>query len=103
MKDLGMIHYFLGLEVWKRTDEIFLSQGKYTVDKLKKFDLLNLKCMATTMVTNMKKLSVSSSDSDEIDPNPYRQLIGSLMYLANTRPDIFYVVSALSQFMSQLR
>jgi hypothetical protein len=103
MKDLGMIHYFLGLEVWQRTDEIFLSQGKYTVEKLKKFELLNLKRMATTMVTNMKKLCVSSSDSDEIDPTPYRQLIGSLMYLVNTRPDICYAVSALSQFMSQLR
>jgi hypothetical protein len=103
MKDLGMMHYFLGLEVWQRTDEIFLSQGKYTVEKLKKFELLNLKLMATPMVTNMKKLCVSSSDSDEIDPTPYRQLIGSLMYLVNTRPDIFYAVSALSQFMSQLR
>jgi hypothetical protein len=103
MKDLGMNHYFLGLEVWQITDEIFLSQGKYTVEKLKKFELLNLKRMATTMVTNIKKLCVSSSDSDEIDPTPYRQLIGSLMYLVNTRPDIFYAVSALSQFMSQLR
>jgi hypothetical protein len=76
MKDLGMMHYFLGLEVWQRTDEIFLSQGKYTVEILKKFEILNLKPMATPMVTNMKKLSVSSSDSDEIDLTLYRQLIG---------------------------
>jgi hypothetical protein len=103
MKDLGMMHYFLGLEVWQRTDEIFLSQGKYTVEILKKFGMLNCKPMATPMVTNLKKLSVSSSDSDEIDPTLYRQLIGSLMYLVNTRPDIFYAVSALSQFMSQPR
>jgi hypothetical protein len=89
--------------VWQRTNEIFSSQGKYTVEKLNKFDLLNLKHMATTMVTNMKKLCVSSSDSDDIDLTPYRQLIGSLMYLVNTSPDICYVVSALSQFMSQLR
>jgi hypothetical protein len=103
MKDLGMMHYFLGLEVWQRTDEIFLSQGKYTVEILKKFGMLNCKPMATPMVTNLKKLSVSSSDSDEIDPTLYRQLIGSLMYLVNTRPDICYAVSALSQFMSQPR
>jgi hypothetical protein len=76
MKDLGMMHYFLGLEVWQRTDEIFLSQGKYTVEILKKFGMLNLKPMATPMVTNLKKLSVSSSNSDEIDPTLYRQLIG---------------------------
>jgi hypothetical protein len=103
MKDLGMMHYFLGLEVWQRTDEIFLSQGKYTVEILKKFGMLNCKRMATPMVTNLKKLSVSSSDFDEIDPTLYKQLIGSLMYLVNTRPNIFYAVSALSQFMSQSR
>jgi hypothetical protein len=65
--------------------------------------MLNCKPMATPMVTNLKKLSVSSSDSDEIDPTMYKQLIGSLMYLVNTRPDICYAVSALSQFMSQPR
>ena len=65
--------------------------------------MLNCKPMATPMVTNMKKLSVSSSDSNEIDPTLYRQLIGTLMYLVNTKPDIFYAVSALSQFMSQSR
>jgi hypothetical protein len=40
MKDLGMMHYFLGLEVWQRTDEIFLSQGKYTVEILQKFGMI---------------------------------------------------------------
>ena len=53
MKDLGMMHYFLGLKVWQRTDEIFLSQGKYIVEILKKFGMLNLKPMATPMVMNM--------------------------------------------------
>jgi hypothetical protein len=67
-----MIHYFLGLVVWQRIDEIFPSQGKYTVDKLKKFELLNLKCMATAMVTNMKKICVSSSYTNKIDLTPYR-------------------------------
>jgi hypothetical protein len=55
MKDLGMIHYFLGLEVWQRTDEILLSQGKYTVQILKKFGMPNCKPMATPMMTNLKK------------------------------------------------
>jgi hypothetical protein len=76
MKDLGMMQYFLGLEVWQRIDEIFLSQGKYTIEILKKFGMLNCKPMATPMVTNMKKLNVSSSDSDKIDPTLYKQLIG---------------------------
>ena len=71
MKDLAMMHYFLGLEVWQRTDEIFLSQGKYTVEILKKFGMLDCKSMATSMVSNLKRLSESSSDSDLIDPTMY--------------------------------
>jgi hypothetical protein len=74
--DLGMMHYFLGLEVWQRTDEIFLSQGKYTIEIFKKFEILNLKPVTTPMMTNLKKLSVSSSDYDEIDPTLYRKLVG---------------------------
>jgi hypothetical protein len=103
MKDLGMMHYFLGLEEWQRTDEIFPSQGKYTVDILKKFRMIDCKSMPTRMLMNLKKLSESSSDSGEIDPHLYKQLIGSLMYLVNTRPEICYAVSIFSQFMSQLR
>jgi hypothetical protein len=99
--DLGMMHYFLGLEVWQRTDEIFLSQGKNTIDILNKFGMLNCNPMATPMVTNLKKLSVSSSNFDVVDPTLYKQLIGSLLYLVNTRPNIFYAVSVLSQLMSQ--
>jgi hypothetical protein len=76
MKDLGMMHYFLGLEVWQRTVEIFLNPGKYKVEILNKFGILNLKFVATPMVTNLKKLSVSSSDSDENDLALYKQLIG---------------------------
>jgi hypothetical protein len=72
MKDLGMMHDFLGLEVWHRTSEMFPSQGKYIVEILKKFGMLKCKPMTTLMVMNLKKLSVSSSDSDEIDMNLYR-------------------------------
>jgi hypothetical protein len=102
-KDLGMMHYFLGIEVWQRDDEIFLSQGKYKFEILKKFRMADCKPMATPMVMNLKKLSETSSNSSEIDPHLYRQLIGSLMYTINTRPDICYAVSVLSHFMSQSR
>jgi hypothetical protein len=95
MKDLGMMHYFLGLKVWQRTDEIFLSQRKYTVEILRRFGILDCKSMTTPMVMNLKKLSASSFDSDLIDPTIYRQLIGSSMYLVNIRQDICYAVSAL--------
>jgi hypothetical protein len=98
-----MMHYFLGLEVWKRTNDIFLSQGKYTIDILKRFGMTDCKSIPTPMVMNLKKMNEASSKSGEIDPHLYRQLIGSLLYLVNTRPDIFYAVSVLSHFMSQSR
>jgi hypothetical protein len=80
MKDLGMMHYFLGLEVWQRTDEIFLSQGKYTVEILKKFGMTKCKSTPTPMVIDLKKMNDTPIDSGEIDP----QLIGSLMYLLSS-------------------
>jgi hypothetical protein len=101
MKDLGLMHYFLGLEVWQRPDEIFLSQGKYTVEILQRFGMMDCKSMATPMVTNLNLLSDSSSDL--VDPTMYRQLIGSLMYLVNTRPDICFAVNTLSQYMVEPR
>jgi hypothetical protein len=99
MKDLGRMHYFLGLEVWQRSDKIFLSQGKYTLEILKRFQMADCKSMPTPMVMDMKKMN--DTDSEDVDLHLYRQIIGSLMYLVNTRPDIFYAVNVLSQFMSQ--
>jgi hypothetical protein len=93
MKDLGMMHYFLGLEVLQRTDEIFPGQGKYTVEILKKFKMTDCRSIPTSMVMNLKKMNKDSSDSGEIDPHIHRELIGSLMYLVNT---ICYAVSVLS-------
>jgi hypothetical protein len=103
MKDLGLMHYFLGLEVWQRQGEIFLAQGKYTVDILKRFGMMDCKSMSTPMVTNLRKLHDSDSGSYLVDPTMYRQLIGSLMYMIHTRPDICYAVIAMSQFMVELR
>jgi hypothetical protein len=71
MKDLGMMHYFLELEVWQRTDEIFMSQEKYIVEILRRFGTLDCKSMATPMVSNLKKLSESSFNLDLIDPTMY--------------------------------
>jgi hypothetical protein len=67
MKDPGMMHYFSRLELWQRTNDIFLSQGMYTVEILKKFEILNLNPVATTMMMNIKKLGASSSDYEKID------------------------------------
>ena len=56
MKDLGLMHYFVGLEVWKNSGEIFLTQGKYAVDILQRFGMQNCKSMSVPMTTNLKKL-----------------------------------------------
>jgi hypothetical protein len=85
MKDLGLMHYFLGLEVWQSPERIFLNQGKYAVEILKRFDMLECKPMNTPMETKLKLLVDTSSEL--IDAMLYRQIIGSLMYLTNTRPD----------------
>jgi hypothetical protein len=101
MKDLGLMHYFLGLEVWQRSDEIFLSQGKYTIEILQRFEMMDCKSMATPMKINLKLLSESSSYL--VDPMMYKQLIGSLMHLVDTRPNICFAVNALSQYVVEPR
>jgi hypothetical protein len=101
MKDLGPMHYFLGLEVWQSPKKIFLNQGKYAVEILKKFDMLECKPMATPMETSLKPLGDTSSEL--VDATLYRQIIGSLMYLTNTRLDICFAVNTLSQYLVEPR
>ena len=86
MKDFDMMHYFLGMEVWKNVDGIYLGQGNYAVVFLKRFRMMDCKAMTTPMASNMKLLSDASSEL--VDATMYHQMICSLMYLMNTRPDI---------------
>eukprot|EP00253_Pinus_taeda_P004141 PITA_04141 len=97
MKDLGQMHYFLGLEVWQQKGDIFLRQGRCATEILKSFRMRDCRPMAMPMITNWKK--IDASEDKDVNPTLYRQLIGSLMYLINTRLDICYVVNTLSQFM----
>jgi hypothetical protein len=62
MKDLGLMHYFLGLEVWQSPERIFLNQGKYAVEILKRFEMLECKSMNTPMEAKMKLLVDTSSE-----------------------------------------
>ena len=64
------MHYFLDLEVWKSTEEIFLNQGKYAVEILKRFNMLKCKAMATPMDSNLKLLADDSSKL--VDVTQYR-------------------------------
>jgi hypothetical protein len=97
MKDLGLMHYFFGLEVWQQDGRFFLGQGKYTMEILCRFKMIDSRPMSMLLVMNWRK--IDASDSKTIDPIVYRQLIGSLMYLVNTQPNIIFAVNSLSQFM----
>eukprot|EP00253_Pinus_taeda_P017337 PITA_17337 len=99
MKDLGMMHYFLGLEVWQKLGEIFLYQGKYVVKIFERFDMVDCKTVTTLMELDFKKLSSSAAGPILQNVIEYRQLIGALMFLVNSRPDICFVVNTLSQHM----
>jgi hypothetical protein len=95
------MRYFLALEVWQSLERIFLDQGKYTMEIMKRFDMMECKSMNTPMEAKMKLLVDTSLEL--IDATLYRQIIGSLMYLMNTRPDIFFSVNTLSQFLVEPR
>jgi hypothetical protein len=101
MKDLGMMHYFLGLEFWWRLDGIFLNQGKYVVEILKRFKMLDCNSMVTLMVSNFKLLQDTTSEI--MDSTLYRNIVGSLMHLTNIRPNICFVVNTLSQYLEHPR
>ena len=93
MKNLAMMHYFLGMEVWQNVDAISLGQGKYVIEILKRFGMIDCKAMTTPMAFNLRLLSDASLES--IDAMMYRHMIFSLMYLTNTRPDICFDMNTL--------
>jgi protein associated with RNAse G/E len=99
MKDLGELHYCLGLEVWRNVGQTFVSQGKYVREVLKKFKMDQCKVSYAPMQQNTKLHC--DDGSKEVNDTVYRQMVGSLNYLTTTRPDIAYSVSVLSHFMAK--
>jgi hypothetical protein len=73
MKDLLIIHYLLGLEVWQSLEKIFLNQGKYAFEILKRFDMMESKSMNTPIKTKLKLLVDNLSEL--VDATFYRQII----------------------------
>lgn len=97
MSDLGLLRYFLGLEVKQGRDFIFVSQSKYAESFLFKANMLDCKTKPTPMNPN-EKLSLDDGSGDA-NAGKYRILVGSLLYLTHTRPDLMYDVSAVARFM----
>ncbi|KAJ9563192.1 hypothetical protein OSB04_008352 [Centaurea solstitialis] len=98
MKDLGDLHYFLGLEVLSDASGIYLCQAKYVSDLLSKAGLSDNKVASTPLEHNLHLAPNAGTPLQ--DPTRYRQLVGSLVYLTVTRPDIAYAVHTVSQFMA---
>ncbi|KAJ9538525.1 hypothetical protein OSB04_031258 [Centaurea solstitialis] len=101
MKDLGKLHYFLGLEVLSDVSGTYLCQAKYISDLLSKAGLSDTKVASTPLEYNLHL--TPSAGTPLQDPTRYRQLVGSLVYLTVTRPDIAYAVHTVSQFMAAPR
>ena len=100
-KDLGVLRYFLGIEIARGRKGIFLSQRKYVLDLLKETGMIGAKPSDTPMIPNVK-LGLEDGELLE-DPERYRRLVGKLNYLTITRPDIAFSVSVVSQFMNSPR
>ncbi|GKB90727.1 putative ribonuclease H-like domain-containing protein, partial [Tanacetum coccineum] len=99
MSSMGELTFFLGLQVKKKEDGIFISQDKYVGEILKKFSFSSTRTTSTPMETN--KSLTKDEDGEHIDVHLYRSMIGSLMYLTSSRPDIIFSVCACSRFQVQ--
>ncbi|KAK6143484.1 hypothetical protein DH2020_023832 [Rehmannia glutinosa] len=98
MSMMGELNFFLGLQIKQCQEDIYISQSKYTKELLKKFGIEEGRTVSTPMATNVK------IDKDEkgksVDESKYRGMIGSLLYLTASRPDILHVVCLCTRFQS---
>ena len=101
MSMIGELSYFLGLQIKYLKNGTFVSQGKYVKDMLKKFGMDDAKAISTPMGTN------GSLDSDAngnmVDQKMYRSMIGSLLYVTVSRPDVMFSVCMCARFHASSR
>eukprot|EP00253_Pinus_taeda_P010497 PITA_10497 len=99
MTDMGLLRYFLGIEVDQNENGIFISQARYVNEVLGRFNMQECKAAITPTVMGLK-LSKEDSSKD-FDPNLYKSIVGSLLYLTATRTDIMFAVSLIPRFMER--
>ena len=100
MSMMGELSYFLGLQVKQTDDGIFINQSKYTKNLLKRFNMLESSSASTPMATATK---LDQHQGTEVDVTSYRGMIGSLLYLTASRPDIMYATCLCARFQAQPR
>jgi hypothetical protein len=98
MSMIGELSFFLGLQITQRSEGMFISQEKYLREMLKRFQMEDSKPVGTPMVTGCK-LS-KDDDSPDVDQSSYRSMIGSLLYITTSRPDIMHVVGMVGRYQS---
>lgn len=97
MTDLGLMRYFLGVEVVQGAAGNFLSQKKYMLEILDKFEMKG--CNSVGTPSSLDLMLTQKSGGRKVDATLYKQIVGSLMYLTTTRPDIMHAVSLISRYM----
>ncbi|CAM8948316.1 unnamed protein product [Rhodiola kirilowii] len=98
MSMVGEMNYFLGLQVTQKEDGIFISQSKYAKNLIKKFDLEKASDKRTQAATHIK--ITKDEAGTKVDQTLYRSLIGSLLYLTASRPDIAYAVGVCARYQA---
>ncbi|GKE32559.1 uncharacterized mitochondrial protein-like protein, partial [Tanacetum coccineum] len=101
MSSMGELIFFLGLQVQQKKDGIFIIQDKYVGEILKKFRFTEVKTASTPMET--QKPLLKDEDGEEVDVHMCRSMIGSLMYLTSSRPDIIFAVCACARYQVNLK
>ncbi|GJT66195.1 retrovirus-related pol polyprotein from transposon TNT 1-94 [Tanacetum coccineum] len=101
IKDLGSFHYYLGIEILQNSKELIMSQRKYALDLLQCANMLNHKPFTIPLDPIKTLNSIDGIPLD--DPSLYRKLVGKLIYLTITRPDLSFTAQAISQFSHQPR
>ncbi|GKA80439.1 putative ribonuclease H-like domain-containing protein, partial [Tanacetum coccineum] len=96
MSSMGELTFFLGMQVKQKEDRIFISQDKHVAKILRKFSFTHVRTASTTM--DAEKLLLKDLNGDDVDVHLYMLMIGSLMYLTSTRPDIMFAVCACARF-----
>jgi histone deacetylase 1/2 len=99
IKDLGELHYFLGIQVQRKNDELLMTQELYASEILQRVNMQLCKPVKTPLCTT-EKLSITSGTRLGVeDSTRYRSIVGALQYLTLTRPDLSFAVNKVCQFL----